>query len=92
MRTILAPMEGVIDHEMRRVLTQQGGYDRCVTEFIRVNDQLIPEHVFRRFSPELETGGTTASGVPVYLQLLGGNAKSMAVSYTHLTLPTILLV
>lgn len=71
-------MEGVVDHGMREVLTHQGGFDRCVTEFIRVNDQKIPEHVFRRFSPELETGGTTASGVPVYLQLLGGNAKSMA--------------
>jgi len=80
MRTILAPMEGVVDHGMREVLTQQGGYDRCVTEFIRVNDQKIPEHVFRRFSPELETGGTTTSGVPVYLQLLGGNADSMAVN------------
>jgi len=77
MRTILAPMEGLIDSGMREVLTGLGGYDRCVTEFIRVNDQQIPEHVFRRFSPELETGGTTASGVPVYLQLLGGNAKSM---------------
>ena len=73
-------MEGVVDHGMREVLTQQGGYDRCVTEFIRVNDQRIPEHVFRRFSPELETGGTTTSGVPVYLQLLGGNAESMAVN------------
>lgn len=80
MRTILAPMEGVVDHGMREVLTQLGGYERCVTEFIRVNDQRIPEHVFRRFSPELETGGKTAAGVPVYIQLLGGNTKSMAIN------------
>ena len=73
-------MEGVVDYGMREVLTQLGGYARCVTEFIRVNDQQIPEHVFRRFSPELESGGTTSSGVPVFLQLLGGNPKYMAIN------------
>ena len=57
MRTLLAPMEGVIDNEMRDVLTRIGGYDRCVTEFIRVNDQIIPEHVFLRFCPELQRAG-----------------------------------
>lgn len=77
MRTLLAPMEGVVDHGMREVLTNLGGYHRCVTEFIRVNNQRIPEHVFRRFAPELETGGKTSAGTPVYLQLLGGDAKSM---------------
>ena len=70
-------MEGVVDNEMRDVLTRIGGYDRCVTEFIRVNDQVLPEHVFFRLCPELKHGSHTPSGVPVFIQLLGGNAKSM---------------
>lgn len=80
MRIILAPMEGVVDSQMRSVLTAIGGYDRCVTEFIRVTEQLIPNHVFFRDCPELKQGGTTPSGVPVYLQLLGGNAKYMGLN------------
>lgn len=78
MRTILAPMEGVVDHGMRDVLTRVGGYHRCVTEFVRVNDQRIPEHVFFRFAPELKQGSVTPAGVPVFLQLLGSNYQSMA--------------
>ncbi|RBP48537.1 tRNA dihydrouridine synthase [Arenicella xantha] len=80
MRTILAPMEGVVDAGMRAVLTQLGGYHRCVTEFIRVTEQRIPKRVFVRFAPELEQGGSTAAGTPVYLQLLGGNAYYMGVN------------
>ncbi|MGB1310969.1 MAG: tRNA dihydrouridine synthase [Leucothrix sp.] len=80
MRIILAPMEGVVDYEMRDVLTRIGGYDRCVTEFVRVTENLLPNRVFQRFSPELANGGMTPAGVPVYLQLLGGNPKAMAVN------------
>ncbi len=76
----LAPMEGVIDAEMREVFTSLGGIDRCVTEFVRVTEQKIPEHVFFRFSSELKKGGVTDSGVPVYVQLLGGDAKWMAIN------------
>ena len=72
MNIMLAPMEGVIDHHMRAILTGIGGYQRCVTEFIRVVDQLLPPHVFHRLCPELLTGGKTAAGVPVVVQLLGG--------------------
>lgn len=80
MRILLAPMEGVVDAQMRSVLTGIGGYDRCVTEFVRVTEQLIPNHVFFKYSPELKQGGTTESGVPVYVQLLGGNAKYMGIN------------
>lgn len=73
-------MEGVVDHEMRDVLTRVGGYDRCVTEFVRVTDQLLPERVFIRFAPELEQGGRTSAGTPVYLQLLGSDPKIMAMN------------
>lgn len=78
MRLMLAPMEGVIDHTMRELLTSLGGIDRCVTEFVRVSDLLLPPRVFRRLCPELDSGGTTASGVPVYVQLLGGRAGVLA--------------
>lgn len=78
MRLMLAPMEGVIDHTMRELLTSLGGIDRCVTEFVRVSERLLPPRVFHRLCPELASGGKTASGVPVYVQLLGGQAGVLA--------------
>ncbi len=71
-------MEGVIDHTMRELLTELGGVDRCVTEFLRVSHELLPARVFHRICPELRRGGHTPSGVPVYLQLLGGNPQLVA--------------
>lgn len=71
MQVVLAPMEGVVDHLMRDMLTRVGGFDLCVTEFIRVVDQLYPERVFQRFCPELANNGLTPSGIPVRIQLLG---------------------
>ena len=78
MRIMLAPMEGVIDHTMRELLTSLGSVDRCVTEFVRVSERLLPPRVFYRLCPELRQGGTTAAGVPVYLQLLGGDPTVVA--------------
>ena len=78
MKIILAPMEGVIEHHMRQTLTRVGGYDACVTEFLRITDQRLPARVFKRLSPELDTQGKTSSGVPVILQLLGGDVGMMA--------------
>ena len=77
-RLILAPMEGVVDAVMRDQLTRIGGYERCVTEFVRVSQTLLPKRVFIRYSPELQNGGHTSSGVPVYLQLLGSDPELMA--------------
>ncbi|UTF61360.1 tRNA-dihydrouridine synthase [Gilvimarinus sp. DA14] len=78
MRIHLAPMEGVIDYLVRDILTQTKGIDQCVTEFVRVVDQPLPRRVFRRFCPELENQCRTPSGVPVKLQLLGGQPEPMA--------------
>ena len=78
MRLMLAPMEGVIDHTMRELLTSLGGVDRCVTEFVRVSERLLPPRVFHRLCPELQHGGTTSTGVPVYVQILGGQAQVVA--------------
>jgi len=79
-RIMLAPMEGVVDAPMRALLTSVGGFDRCVTEFIRVTDVCLPPRVFHRLCPELEQGGHTPSGVPVYVQLLGNNAQALALN------------
>ena len=50
---LLAPMEGLLDAPLRDVLTRIGGIDRCVSEFIRITDRLLPERVFTRLMPEL---------------------------------------
>ncbi|MBV2130124.1 tRNA dihydrouridine(16) synthase DusC [Arsukibacterium indicum] len=71
MQVVLAPMEGVVDHLMREMLTQIGGYDLCITEFVRVVDQRLPARVFHRLCPELLQGGKTSAGTPVRVQLLG---------------------
>ena len=60
------------------MLTRIGGYDRCVTEFVRVSDQAVPAKVFHRLCPELRLGGRTESGTPVFPQLLGGDPVLMA--------------
>ena len=82
MRVVLAPMEGVLDHLMRDLLTKVGGYDLCVTEFVRVVDQLISDRAFFRYCPELKNanayGCTTDAGTPVRVQLLGQNPSCMA--------------
>ncbi len=78
MRLMLAPMEGVVDHAMRELLTGLGGIDRCVTEFVRVTDRLLPARVFKRLCPELANGGKTSAGVPVYVQILGGDPQVVA--------------
>lgn len=73
----LAPMEGVVDPVVRHLLTSIGGIDHCVTEFVRVTDKLLPEHVFYKYCPELKSGGRTAAGVDCYIQLLGGQPGPM---------------
>lgn len=78
MHITLAPMEGVVDSLMRDMLTRVGAYDLCVTEFIRIVDQLLPKRVFYRTCPELATGGKTPSGVPVKIQLLGQEPNWLA--------------
>jgi tRNA-dihydrouridine synthase C len=78
MRIILAPMEGVVDHLMREMLTEIGGFDLCITEFVRVVDQLLPARVFTRLCPELLQGGKTLAGTPVRVQLLGQEPQWLA--------------
>ncbi|MDF2178831.1 tRNA-dihydrouridine synthase [Aliiglaciecola sp. CAU 1673] len=74
----LAPMEGVVDHLMRDMLTRLGGFDLCITEFVRVVDQLLPPRVFYRLCPELHHQGNTPAGTPVRIQLLGQDPDWLA--------------
>lgn len=80
MEITLAPMEGVMDHHMRQLLTSIGGIDLCVTEFIRVVELTLPAKVYRRISPELENGSKTACGTPVRIQLLGQDPRCLALN------------
>lgn len=76
----LAPMEGVVDWVTRDLYSKIGGFDQCVTEFIRVSDRAVSEEIFFRYMPELKTGSHTRYGVPVLAQLLGGKADFIAES------------
>lgn len=71
-------MEGLLDCVLRDILTRVGGVDRCVSEFIRVTDRLLPDRVFTRIVPELRNGGCTPAGVPVRPQLLGSDPSVLA--------------
>ncbi|MHA6878593.1 tRNA dihydrouridine synthase [Ralstonia pseudosolanacearum] len=77
-RLLLAPMEGVADYVMRDVLTSVGGYDGCVSEFVRVTGSLLPARTYERETPEIRNGGYTASGTPMVIQLLGSDPEWLA--------------
>ncbi|AKZ26380.1 tRNA dihydrouridine synthase [Ralstonia pseudosolanacearum] len=77
-RLLLAPMEGVADFVMRDVLTSVGGYDGCVSEFVRVTGSLLPARTYERETPEIRNGGYTASGTPMVIQLLGSDPEWLA--------------
>jgi tRNA-dihydrouridine synthase C len=78
MQIALAPMEGLVDEILRDVLTRVGGIDWCVTEFIRINDRLLPAAYFRKLAPELGAGAKTRAGTPMRLQLLGSDPICLA--------------
>lgn len=71
-------MEGVVDAVVRDRITAIGGVDLCVTEFVRVTHQIIPDKEFFKYCPELRSGSRTPSGIPVLVQLLGGQPDMMA--------------
>lgn len=77
---VLAPMEGVTDYPMRALLTERGGFTFCVTEFLRISQEIPPSKVFLRHVPELRHGGITPAGIPVQVQLLGGDPAKLATS------------
>ena len=86
MKLVLAPMEGLADDVLRGVLTRAGGYDWCVTEFIRVTDSVLPLRCYTKLSPELRHGARTEAGTPVRVQLLGNDPTMLAANAVQLAL------
>lgn len=78
MQLALAPMEGLADDILRATLTEVGGVDWCVSEFIRVCDRLLPPSSFYKLAPELKQGARTPSGTPMRVQLLGSDPNCLA--------------
>ncbi len=75
---LLAPMEGVMDWRMRDLICGLGGFDLCVSEFVRVVDMSLPEKSFLRLCPELARDSQTSDGTPMRVQLLGQDPEAMA--------------
>jgi tRNA-dihydrouridine synthase C len=71
-------MQGVTDAPMRALQGATEAFTFAVSEFLRVGSTVPPEHVFTRHVPELRTGGRTPTGLPVQVQLLGGDAGRLA--------------
>src|ERR1044072_1746099 len=77
---ILAPMEGITDAPMRALQGAIGSFTFAVSEFVRVSGEPVPRKGFVRDVPELRTGAVTATGLPVAIQILGGDPDRMAQS------------
>jgi tRNA-dihydrouridine synthase C len=75
---ILAPMEGVTDAPMRALAGGWGAFTHAVSEFLRVSGHVPPKGVFWRHVPELKRAARTPTGLPVQVQLLGGDAEKLA--------------
>lgn len=75
---VLAPMEGVTDAPMRALMGEMGSFSFSVSEFLRVSHEVPPLHLFYRHIPELKDGCRTPTGLPVVIQLLGGDAGRLA--------------
>lgn len=73
-------MDGVTDAAMRAFQGRWGAFTYAVTEFLRVSETPIPGKVFCREVPELLTGAQTETGLPVQVQILGGDPERMAKS------------
>lgn len=75
---ILAPMDGITDAPMRALQGETGAFTFAVSEFLRVSIEVPPRRVFLRHIPELQHGARTPTGLPVQVQILGGDAGRMA--------------
>jgi tRNA-dihydrouridine synthase C len=78
---LLAAMQGVTDRPMRELWGERGGFTFSVTEYLRVSEHALPPKVFYSHVPEvLDPRCETQSGLPVSVQLLGGNPERLAKS------------
>ena len=77
-KLILAPMQGLTDAPMRDLLTRIGGYDECVSEFVRITHTVHSRVTWLRHVPEIARQNRTPSGIPCTLQLLGSAPDNTA--------------
>jgi tRNA-dihydrouridine synthase C len=77
---VLAPMEGITDAPMREFMGASGAFSYAVSEFIRVSVEVLPAKAIRRWVPELDHGARTVNGLPVQVQILGGDPDRVAAS------------
>src|SRR6188508_1175898 len=77
---VLAPMEGVTDAPMRALQGETGAFTFAVSEFIRINQIIPTANAFCRHVPELHHACQTPTGLPVQVQLLGGDPGRLAQS------------
>lgn len=80
MQLILAPMQGLVDDVMRDLLTRIGGFDECVSEFVRITHTMHSRQTWLKHVPEIAGNNRTPAGVPCTVQLLGSDAENMAVN------------
>ena len=80
MRLILAPMQGLVDDVMRDVLTRIGGFDACVSEFVRVTHTVHGRGMWIKLVSELEHNAQTFAGIDCTVQILGSDAENMALN------------
>ncbi|MDO5640644.1 MAG: tRNA-dihydrouridine synthase [Neisseria sp.] len=80
MQLILAPMQGLTDDVMRDLLTRIGGFDECVSEFVRITHTVHSRQTWLKYAPEIAHNNRTFAGVPCTVQLLGSDAENMAVN------------
>ena len=80
MQLILAPMQGLVDDVMRDLLTRIGGFDECVSEFVRITHTVLSRATWLKYVPEITHANRTPAGTPCTVQLLGSDAENMAVN------------
>lgn len=73
-------MQGVTDAPMRALQGEMGTFTFAVSEFLRVSQEVAPKKMFLRHIPELTDCSHTVTGLPVQVQLLGGDPERMAAS------------
>jgi len=77
---VLAPMEGVTDAPMRAVMTEYAPFTFCVSEFLRISQDVPGSRAYVDHVPELASKSVTPTGKPVQIQLLGGDPEKMAIA------------
>ncbi|MBI0132841.1 tRNA-dihydrouridine synthase [Snodgrassella sp. W8132] len=73
-------MQGLIDAPMRDLLTRIGGFDVCITEFVRITHTIHGRSIWLKYMPELTNNNQTQAGTAVVVQILGSDSENMALN------------